>query len=237
VSDRRFDGVLFDAGGVLVVPDPYQTLVTLSPFGATLDPERHVRAHWAGLAALEANVGHAHDDTIERVPWTAYHRAFATVVGVGVHRLDDAAAALRSVFTPYLWTHPLAGSVAALARLRRAGVPMGVVSNADGQIEATLRYRGVCQVGEGAGVPVSCVVDSHVVGVAKPDPRIFDGAIAALGLPPERIAYVGDSVINDVGGATKAGLQPLLFDPYDDRSDLPHVERLASLHDLIAFFR
>ena len=41
-----------------------------------------------------------------------------------------------------------------------------------------LRRSGVCQVGPGAGVAVRCVVDSHVVGVAKPDPAIFDHAVA-----------------------------------------------------------
>ena len=42
---------------------------------------------------------------------------------------------------------------------------------------------------------MSCVIDSHVVGVAKPDPRIFEPALAALGLPASaRIAYVGDTV-------------------------------------------
>ena len=234
---RRFDAVLFDAGGVLVVPDPHQTAIALSPFGATLETERHVRAHWAAMAALEDDHGHGTADTLERRSWSAYHHAFAGIVGVSPAVMDEAADALRAIFTPYLWAHPLAISVAALARLHRADVPMGVVSNADGQIEHTLRYRGVCQVGPGAGVPVSCVIDSHIVGVAKPDPAIFDGALAALGLPPERVAYVGDSVINDIGGATKAGLVPLLFDPYGDRSHLPGIERLASLHELVALFR
>ena len=40
--------------------------------------------------------------------------------------------------------------------------------NASGQIEGVLRRMAVCQVGDGAGAPVRCVVDSHVVGVSKP---------------------------------------------------------------------
>ena len=77
--------------------------------------------------------------------------------------------------------------------------------------------RGVCQVGAGDGVAVRCVVDSHVVGVAKPDPAIFDHAASHFpGLDRDRIAYVGDSVTMDVGGATAAGLHPILLDPYDD---------------------
>jgi putative hydrolase of the HAD superfamily len=233
---RRIDAVLFDAGGVLVTPDPIQTAIALAPFGATTDASRHVRAHWAGIAALEGVLLAGGHTTIDVPDWTLYRQAFATVVGVGAEQLDDAVAAMRAIFSSYLWTHPLAESVAALARLHAAGVPIGVVSNANGQIEHTLRYRGVCQVGEGSGVPVVCVIDSTVVGVAKPDPRIFDGALAALGLPAERVAYVGDSVINDVGGARNAGLVPYLLDPYGDRAHLDDVERIGSLHELLALF-
>ena len=71
-----------------------------------------------------------------------------------------------------------------------------------------------------------CVIDSAVVGVAKPDPAIFDHAeVHFPGIARDRIAYVGDSVTMDVGGATAAGLHPILIDPYDDHpgADLrPH---------------
>ena len=102
-------------------------------------------------------------------------------------------------------------------------MPLGVVSNASGQIEAVLRRSGVCQVGAGAGTPVRCVIDSAVVGVAKPDPAIFDHAeVHFPGIARDRIAYVGDSVTMDVGGATAAGLHPILIDPHDDHTRRPH---------------
>lgn len=236
VVTSRVDAVLFDAGGVLVTPDPFQTVIALGACGASHDPARHVRAHWAGIAALEHHLLAEGHPTIDVPDWTRYRRAFAAAAGVPDDALGDAAAALDRIFTSYLWTHPLAEAVAALGRLHRRGVPIGVVSNASGQIEHTLRYRGVCQVGVGSGVPVVCVIDSEVVGVAKPDPAIFTFALDVLGLAPERVAYVGDSVINDVRGAAAAGLVPFLFDPYDDREHLGDLERLRSLHELADLF-
>ena len=48
----------------------------------------------------------------------------------------------------------------------------------------------------------------------KPDPAIFTHALDLLGLDPsEAIAYVGDTIYNDVRGAEAAGLTPLLHDP------------------------
>ena len=79
-----------------------------------------------------------------------------------------------------------------------------------------------------------CIVDSHVVGVAKPDPRIFEHALPCFpGIAPERIAYVGDSVTMDIGGARAAGLHPILLDPYDDHADAD-FERIRSLRELLA---
>jgi FMN phosphatase YigB (HAD superfamily) len=232
----RFDAVLFDAGGIFIVPDPVAIGPVLGPLGGAVDTNSIVRAHYAALNALERPTFADEAPSIETLDWTVYRRAFAASCAVPEAQLETAVAGLTGIWSPIMWRHRLEESVAALWMLYRRGVPIGVVSNASGQVEAMLRYQGICQVGEGAGVPVTCVIDSAVVGIAKPDPRIFTPALAALGVDASaRIAYVGDSVVNDWGGATAAGLTPLLYDPFGDRADLGHIERLASLHELHAF--
>ena len=228
----RFDAVLFDAGGVLVLPDPVAIGAAVEPFVDAPPIGRFHRAHHAGLFALESEV--LHDPvTVEHLDWTIYRRAYLSSLGVMEAALDDAVEAMSRVWSALIWRFRIEDSVAALWRLAAAGVPAGVVSNASGQIEAVLRNEGVCQVGHGAGVPVACVVDSHVVGVAKPDPRIFDGALAALGdIDPARVAYIGDSAINDIAGANAAGLVPLHLDPFDDYAEFEH-ERIRSVHDVL----
>ena len=107
---------------------------------------------------------------------------------------------------------------------------MGVVSNASGQIAEVLSRSGVCQAGDGTAVAVRVVVDSHVVGVAKPDPRSSTTRCAYFeGIERREVAYVGDSVTMDVGvRARAAGLHPILLDPYDDHPDAD-FERIRSL--------
>jgi putative hydrolase of the HAD superfamily len=81
---------------------------------------------------------------------------------------------------------------------------------------------------------VRCIIDSDVVGIAKPDPRIFDFALPHFsGIDKSRIAYVGDSVVMDIGGALAAGLTPILVDPYDDAVDLVDCRRISSLQELL----
>jgi putative hydrolase of the HAD superfamily len=229
VSTRRFDAVLFDAGGVVVMPDPRAIGDALGR--PTSVPEGH-RAHYHALRALEAQALAADGArTIEHLDWNVYRAAYAA--SLGCDDGEDALVRLGRIWSALLWRCRIEESVAALWKLYQRRVPIGIVSNASGQIEGVLRVQGVCQVGAGAGVPVTVVVDSHVVGVAKPDPSIFEPALAALGHPDRsRVAYVGDSLINDVAGAEAAGLVPLQIDPYGLYAEHGH-ERIASLHDLL----
>jgi putative hydrolase of the HAD superfamily len=165
--------------------------------------------------------------------WDEFDLAYVESVGVTVDDRQHAAVVLGVTRTALLWRWPIPETVAAMAALAESGVPMGVVSNASGQIEAQLRRGGVCQVGPGTGVTMRCIVDSHVVGVAKPDPRIFEHALPAFpGIAPERIAYVGDSFTTDVAGARAAGLRPILLDPYDDHP-AADCDRIRSAGELL----
>ena len=231
----RFDAVLFDVGGVLVVPDPISIGAAISPFGGTSDIATLRRNHYASLAALEVAVDTGNHGSVEGISWRPYFETMARSSGVPESNLARASEAIWRVWSPYLWMHPLADSIAGLSRLQRKGVPVGIVSNADGQVEHMLRYQGVCQVGVGMGVPVCVVIDSGVVGVAKPDPKIFDFALPFFkGIDRARIAYVGDTFHNDVLGARAAGLVPLLLDPHNDRAHRD-CERITSVHDVLNF--
>jgi putative hydrolase of the HAD superfamily len=223
----RVDAFLFDAGGVLVLPDPTVLGPTLVPYGGSTDLEAHRRAHYAGMATKS-------EQGAEEKDWRAYDRTYVQAVGVADGDADEAALVLGRTRSPWLWRYPVASSVEALRALHDRGVPIGVVSNAAGQIEAVLRRMHVCQLGEGDGVPMRCIVDSHVVGVAKPDPHVFDSALEILGLLPERIAYIGDSVTMDIGGARAAGLLPVLIDPFDDHAGAD-FERVKDLGELLAW--
>ena len=69
------------------------------------------------------------------------------------------------------------------------------------------------------------------MGVAKPDPRIFELALDVVGLTPERVVHIGDAYHYDVGGARAAGIEPVLIDPFDLRPALDCL-RLASLAEV-----
>lgn len=228
---RRFDAVLFDAGGVLVYPDPAVLVPLLAWYGGSDDPAAYYRAHFAAMAVKSASGAPETD-------WAGFDAEFVRAVGVPDENRHEAARVLGRTRHAHIWRAPVPGSAQGLRALNALGVPIGVVSNASGQIESVLRHGGLCQVGDGPHANVLCVVDSDIVGVAKPDPAIFDHALVHLPtVERSRIAYVGDNVTMDVGGATAAGLVPVLFDPFDDAAHLFDGLRVSSLDDVVSFFR
>ena len=222
----RFDAIVFDAGGIFLLPDPTVIGPLLAFYGGADDVASHRRAHYAGMAAKSAA------GATESF-WHDYNEAY--VRAVGVPDIDVAAAVRELELTrnAYTWRWAIPESLEALRALHDRGVPMAVVSNASGQIAELLHRGGVCQQGEGPLVPMRVIVDSHLVGVAKPDPRVFEFALEHFaGVDRSRIAYVGDSVTMDVGGARAAGLHPILLDPHDDHVGAD-FERIAVLGELL----
>ena len=113
---------------------------------------------------------------------------------------------------PGLWIRPMEGARAAIDRVAALGLRRAVVSNSDGRAEWHLEH---CGVREG----IELVVDSQIVGIEKPDPRIFRIALDRLGVAAARALYVGDIRSVDEAGARAAGMHFVLLDPYGDYGD------------------
>jgi putative hydrolase of the HAD superfamily len=206
LPDRRdIDAVVFDAGGVLLLPDAEACRAAIATLDCASSPEDWRRAHYATLPLL---------DEMQPIDWLVHRRALATEVGVPDECLDAAAALIEDVMVSTAWV-AVPGAADALRALASAGYQLAVVSNAWGLVEQWLEEHGVCSVQGGDLPQVAAVIDSHLVGVEKPDPRIFQLAIDVVGVPAERSLYVGDTIRFDVDGAYGAGLHPVHVDPYD----------------------
>jgi putative hydrolase of the HAD superfamily len=206
--------VLFDAGGTLVRINCARLGAALAAEGVTtgdLDD-----AFWRTLALLDTEFapGAPYEQWFPR--WLA---RFAAAVAVPA---DVFGRAWRAADEPaMLWDDPAPGAAACLARLRGAGVRVGVVSNSDGRIAEALARAGLARL-------IDCVVDSGVVGVEKPDPGIFAYALDRMGLRPEDAWYLGDTVRYDAAGAEAAGLVAWVID-HGGTHALPYPRRVASL--------
>ena len=116
---------------------------------------------------------------------------------------------------------PTAAKLELLGRMADAGLRMAVVSNSDGSCESSLVARGLRD-------HFHAVMDSHLVGHEKPDPRIFLQALERVGASPSESVYVGDDHENDVRAARAAGLRAVDVTTLATLLDLPaHLEAVA----------
>lgn len=90
-----------------------------------------------------------------------------------------------------------------LSGLRARGVRIGVLSNTGLDLRPTLQRDGL-------DVLVDSVTQSWQVGAVKPDPRIFEAALATLDARPLNTLMVGDSWAED-GGAGALGVRVLIL--------------------------
>lgn len=220
----RRDVVIFDAGGTLIGLDHDRLAEAIGDGEAVPPPER--------LEAAEARARRWADDGVRsrmsaRELWNGYFERLLMDAGLADRELLGVIERLWVMNAERsLWRMPVPGARAVLEKLRAAGRRLAVVSNAEGNVERDLLEAGF-------GGLLETVVDSHRVGVAKPDPRIFDIALGRLGVEADRCLYVGDVPAFDVAGALAAGIPPVLVDPWNAYPDTP-VVRIAELAELPA---
>jgi putative hydrolase of the HAD superfamily len=120
-----------------------------------------------------------------------------------------------------LWRKVPDGFVDASAAFRATGGKIVVVSNSEGMLAKLFDRLGIARA-------LDYVVDSGLVGVEKPDPKIFDVARErAGGVPKERALHLGDVYATDILGARAAGIRCALIDPFGHyagrHADVPRV--------------
>ena len=116
---------------------------------------------------------------------------------------------------------PFPDSEPALRDLRGLGLGLVCVSNWDCSLPEVLEGCGLRDLLDG-------VVTSAEAGARKPDPAIFEPALALVGCAPAEALHVGDTASEDVVAARAAGIRALLLDR-DGGGDIASLTSLASI--------
>jgi putative hydrolase of the HAD superfamily len=212
--------LLLDAGGTVLFPDPDLIAQTAAGEGSILDPERVYEAHFQLLHQFDSYL--RADSALP--PYTL--RGFFTNLMITAGAPEDAAErAVDKLLVRHeaisLWTYTKPWVLETLAALKAGGMRMSVISNSDGRVRKHLEDCGIASFFE-------AIFDSHLVGVEKPDARLFLHALSELGLKAEEALYVGDFYYFDVLGANGAGIGAVHLDPLGLYKDWPGVH----LHDI-----
>ncbi|PWT89520.1 MAG: hypothetical protein C5B55_11260 [Blastocatellia bacterium] len=227
----EIDAVFFDFGGTLAGMDfvwVAQELLGLNVFCSATDLARADIAVRRTISAVLKEENPA--DILPRYLTEILSRT----LNESTDRIPDLVSTLAINLRPQgkdrkLWSNVYAETRQSLIDCSELGLRMAVVSNSDGTIEEGIRALGLREF-------FDVVVDSAVVGYAKPDPMIFQFALDAVGVEANRAIHVGDMYSADVLGARAAGVHPVLLDPGDEWRDADCV-RVPSLSALVARLR
>ena len=171
--------IIFDAGNTLVWLDHPFLVQVLAEAGITASEDDILGAEYEAKLVLDEMVrsGTAGDD---RKRGQVYFAEIFRRLGVEDAHFPPIGERLFARHAERnLWSRVRENTIETLEELRRLGYRLGVISNADGRVEALLESLGLRSQFE-------FVIDSGLVGVEKPDPRIFHMGLERMGVEVHR---------------------------------------------------
>jgi putative hydrolase of the HAD superfamily len=197
-GQMQYAGVLFDLFGTLIPPfrmREHMDMLRECAYTLGISFEACYR-HW-GETYLQRARGEF-VSVADNFRWVAHQ----TGRQLTPHTLTQAEAVYERFTTESLV--PVAGAIETLEWLTACGLRLGLVSNCAADMPRVwstsvfAKYFAYCAF--------SCQV-----GAVKPDPAIYRAALDALRLLPEQTLYIGDGSDEELSGAARCGMQPVLI--------------------------
>lgn len=227
--------VTFDAGNTLLRCDPTPAAIyaeALSRHGREVTAEEVGPAFSSVWADMQGQTPAGSDRYRsfpggERAWWGAFVREVLARLRHGAPwevLLDELYQAFER---PDVWrSFPEVEEV--LIALADDGLRLAVISNWDSRLPDILSDLGLTR-------HFDVITVSSLEGVEKPARTIFTRTLDRLGVTPARAMHVGDSPVEDYGGALEAGMQPVLIDRAGLFADtrMRRVDSLQGVTDLV----
>lgn len=195
--------VLFDVDFTLAKPGPdlgpegYRRMGTR--YGLELDPARYSEARTAALASLARHPELRHDEEL----WFAFTERIVRGMGGDADAARELAVEMTRAWERSENFDLYDDALPALAQLRAHGLKLGLVSNGGREISDFVAHHRL---------DVDCAVASRAHGWIKPHESIFRAALDLIGVAPTEAVMVGDSVEDDIEGASALGMRAVLID-------------------------
>jgi putative hydrolase of the HAD superfamily len=199
-----------------VVFDLWQTLVRWPE-----EESRAVRRRWSEALGVPA-------DRVDELWMDAdfYRRRETGPIRAALEELRDAVGGSADLDDVLSWRLevtrralvPDLGVPETLAELRRRGIRTAIISNCTEEVALVWEETPFAGLADAA-------VFSATAGCMKPEPRIYGIACREIGVEQADCLFVGDGANDELGGARRAGMTPVLIHPPGEQ---PPWDGLAS---------
>lgn len=214
------DATFWDIGGVIL--DSSSVRTAHERFVAELCERRELGDPDAVLETWRAELG-AHfrerEGTEFRSAREGYERAMAAVGDVPAEEWEPL---FERALRESIEANP--GAVETIEALSERDLHLGVISDVD-----TAEGRRILET-FGVLNRFDSITTSEMVGRTKPDPAMFEAALDAAGVEPERSLMIGDRYPHDMEGAKRAGMRTAAYGA-DDGPAVDH--RLTDLREAL----
>lgn len=235
---HNIKGVFLDLGGTLIYPPSghwnfSHLAYRFFPKEKLAEP-RAVAAREAAMAEMDKrHLLHSMDEEYEQ--FYGYYKAVADALPELGLSADD----LRTVTEDKLHNkrdnyRAFDDTVRTLEALRGT-YKLGIISDTWPSIVPALEHLGILKY-------FDCVTYSYQLGTLKPDPRMYQDALAKMGLPVEQTVFVDDLAKNLIG-AQEQGIHPVLIralnqieawpGTVEPCEGMPYIDRISGLLELL----
>ncbi len=221
--------VIFDAGNTIMLINYGVVTGALAAEGFDVDETAVREAEYRARVRLDQILARRNSTEAPQI----FHRYMQFVCeGIGVPWGVAAEQALQRLAEYHrahnLWNQPNPQAFAVLQALRDRGLTLGMISNSNGWVERLMTESGLRPY-------FHFVLDSRLVGLEKPDPRIFLMALDQVGIGPAEALYIGDLYSIDIVGPRAAGMRAILLDPAGlwEQVDCAKARDLSEAADLV----
>jgi len=221
----KFKVVLFDLGGTLIktasVPEIYRRILQVYGVNVSLDAISKAHGENEKEFSLEKMVA------LQKGFWIRWNARVLERIGISGNR-EFLARKIDELWWDYADLKAEPDAVETVTQLKRKRIKVGVITNAfEGDYSKILQRLGWMDT-------FDVLVGIDACKRAKPNSEIFLYALNKLGINPQEVIFIGDSIKHDYEGAKKAGLKALLINR--EGKSLANVETITSLTEVLRYF-
>jgi putative hydrolase of the HAD superfamily len=217
--------VLFDVDFTLARPGPElgpEGYVRVGArHGLRLEPDLYEAARDAARVDLRRHPELEHDDEI----WFRFTERIVRGMGGDADSAYDCAVEITRSWERHDNFSLYDDVPDTVARLRSAGLSIGLVSNSARDVREFARHHGL---------EVDAGISSFHHGRTKPHASIFRAVLDLLDVEPAEAVMVGDTIADDIEGALALGMRAILLDREGVHPEFePRIETLHQLAPLL----
>ncbi len=226
----KYQAVIFDLFGTLIPNmslSEHRTVLTRMAYVLSAPPDDFIQLWFDTFNERSTGIFQSPDDNVEYICRTLGVSVDETKVKRATRIRFDYS--VRSMI-------PRLDAIETLSHLKYKGCKTGLISDCSAEVPAIWKDTPFAKL-------IDIAIFSCLVGMKKPDPRIYQLTANQLGIKPQKCLYIGDGSSQELTGASQVGMHAVLLRlPDDEDADAHRIDSeewhgpvISSIREVLPF--